>query len=907
VENFIKTILSGLKNWTNEKINGKIKESTADWNQNDSNANNYIKNKPFIPIVDSELSETSNNAVSNSAVTVGIDGKIELKDIRLPTSANWTSVCYGDGKFVAVSHYSNIAAYSTDGINWTQSALPSSEKWESVCYGNGKYVAVANGSNISAYSTDGINWTQSALPSSKWWRSVCYGNGKYVAVANGSNISAYSTDGINWTQSALPLSKNWNSVCYGDGKFVAVVASSSNNIVAYSTDGINWTQSTLPITANLYSVCYGDGKYVAVASNSNIVAYSTDGINWTDGTLPSSNNWYSVCYGDGKFVAVKSYSNIVAYSTDGINWTQSTLPTTDSWNLVCYGDGKFVAVVDGYDRDAAYSTDGINWINTLLVQSNEDVTYNTFNVLEPYISESYIQKSGDTMSGPLVLANNPVEDLEASTKQYTDSKMMLEGNKNSLLLSTSWDVCYGNGRYVAIAFGYDVAMYSDDGINWSLSYLPSTNRWKSICYGDGKFVAVSRQYNSVAYSTDGINWTEKRLPYSGEWWSVCYGDGKFVAVARNQNTAAYSTDGITWETKSLPVSASWCSVCYGNGKFVAVTGGVGSSSIAAYSTDGINWTQSALPSYDSWQSVCYGDGKFIAVVGAEYTTTIGKAAYSIDGINWLDCPVPVGHWREIYYGNGKYILLPKYGNVMAYSTDGFNWTEIVSPTTEEPNSVCYGDSKFVAVSSNSKESIYSKDGINWMFPPSRLSVSNVDVTEEASMVIKPYLLDTINEHIKAPRIYLTLTDEITGLDYFVTMQNGNLVSYRPTQYIEVTTMPINTPLYFDKEELDTTGMVVTATDIDGNTREITNYTTEIIDYESMVAEDGTCSIPVIYVENNKVFTTTVNGINVRPFSLIDFEYTENDDGTYTLTDWKGTYNGQPSTKIIIPDSDLIIV
>lgn len=42
-------------------------------------------------------------------------------------------------------------------------------------------------------------------------------------------------------------------------------------------------------------------------------------------------------------------------------------------------------------------------------------------------------------------------------------------------------------------------------------------------------------------------------------------------------------------------------------------------------------------------------------------------------------------------------------------------------------------------------------------------------------------------------------------------------------------------------------------------------------------------------------------------SLIDFEYTKNNDGTYTLTAWKGTLNGEPSTELVIPDDPRIIL
>lgn len=41
MQNYIKTILSAVKTWTTRKI----KESTADWKQNDVNANGYVKNR----------------------------------------------------------------------------------------------------------------------------------------------------------------------------------------------------------------------------------------------------------------------------------------------------------------------------------------------------------------------------------------------------------------------------------------------------------------------------------------------------------------------------------------------------------------------------------------------------------------------------------------------------------------------------------------------------------------------------------------------------------------------------------------------------------------------------------------------------------------------------------------------
>ena len=42
-------------------------------------------------------------------------------------------------------------------------------------------------------------------------------------------------------------------------------------------------------------------------------------------------------------------------------------------------------------------------------------------------------------------------------------------------------------------------------------------------------------------------------------------------------------------------------------------------------------------------------------------------------------------------------------------------------------------------------------------------------------------------------------------------------------------------------------------------------------------------------------------------SLIDFEYTDNKDGTVTLTTWKNTLNGAASSELVIPDDPRIIL
>ena len=276
------------------------------------------------------------------------------------TTLNYNVQTLTDG-FVTTAFESSLSAYSTDGINWTETTMPQFGNWRTA-YGNGKFVSVSGSSNVAAYSTNGVTWTQTTLPSSLSWRTPVYGNGTFITFAYGSSTFAYSTDGITWASGTMPSSRNWTAAAYGNNKFV--VLAYGTNIAAYSPDGIdNWTEATLPDTTNWTTITYGGGKFVAVPLLSNQIAYSTDGISWTQVILGTSAFWNSVAYGAGKFVILATYSTTSLYSSDGITWTVGTTPDFNSTGALVnltYGNEKFVAV-SIYLAKTFYSVDGITW------------------------------------------------------------------------------------------------------------------------------------------------------------------------------------------------------------------------------------------------------------------------------------------------------------------------------------------------------------------------------------------------------------------------------------------------------------------------------------------------------------------------------------------------------------------
>ena len=330
-----------------------------------------------------------------------------------------------------------------------------------------------------------------------------------------------------------------------------------------------------------------------------------------------------------------------------------------------------------------------------------------------------------------------VTDPEAAkTALYIENGMILKNLQVAMPISKHWvSVTYGNGKFVAVrSYDSTAAAYSEDGLTWTATTIPSSANLYSVTYGNGKFVAVAYNSTVAAYSEDGITWTATTMPSSTYWYSVTYGNGKFVAVSSG-SIAAYSTDGITWTEIAMPRIGNWFSVTYGDGKFVTMSY---NSNIAAYSTDGITWTEIAMPSSAEWYSVTYGNGKFVAVSSGSI------AAYSTDGITWTEIAMPSSkYWKSVTYGNGKFVAVANDLAGAAYSEDGITWTSTTMPSSENWTSVTYGNGKFVAVERSSDQAAYSEDGINWKNTVEYISQNNSDITESVRSVINKSIYETI--------------------------------------------------------------------------------------------------------------------------------------------------------------------
>ena len=344
--------------------------------------------------------------------------------------------------------------------------------------------------------------------------------------------------------------------------------------------------------------------------------------------------------------------------------------------------------------------------------------------------------NGDTLTvlGTAVGGATPANDITVTVVVADD----LDGS----LLSISATGTAISAAYVAVASGTNQAAYSTDGNTWSAVTLPASQDWVSIAYGRvnnvGTYVAIGRQSAATAYSIDGVNWTSASFG-SGEEWDWCgvaYGNGVFVAIAESDSSStrrARSTDGgATWSVGS--VSSGAVAIAYGLGRFVIVEGNFSNS--VASSTDGVTWTVTTLPANvdsteNNWRDIAFGNGRFVAIADNNAQT-----AYSINGTSWTAGQLPVNaDWRKIAYGNGVFFALAD-GEIGASSQDGINWTQrsttvasiSVTATAKDDSTawaagtqatsgtwaaVGYGGGKYVAVRNNSIGISYSTNGTTW--------------------------------------------------------------------------------------------------------------------------------------------------------------------------------------------------
>lgn len=176
---------------------------------------------------------------------------------------------------------------------------------------------------------------------------------------------------------------------------------------------------------------------------------------------------------------------------------------------------------------------------------------------------------------------------EWKTAPFRFSKMFTLGEGGEQPVPTT------KQRLVSVAYNNDLALYTDDGINWNTSTMPNLRGWSQVFYGNGKFIVPCYGTNIYAYSTDGINWAEGTLPVSGNWLEGAYGNNTYVICSYiSPYYICYSTDGIHWNYYNM---SGWIirKIIFDIDKFIMIVDdfNAANTTYIVTSTNGINWSK----------------------------------------------------------------------------------------------------------------------------------------------------------------------------------------------------------------------------------------------------------------------------------------------------------------------------
>lgn len=184
----------------------------------------------------------------------------------------------------------------------------------------------------------------------------------------------------------------------------------------------------------------------------------------------------------------------------------------------------------------------------------------------------------------------------------------------------------------------------------------------------------------------------------------------------------------------------------------------------------------------------------------------------------------------------------------------------------------------------------------------RYTLQQLKVKLDETYTTKEYVEATTEDLIDRLADGIKLRDQRTGYEYKLEILDGVLVtSISQIKSITILKMP-NKIEYYDGDVFDPEGLELLVTFADDSTLTLTEY--DELSFEPQIMLESTTSVIVTYDGFEAaipVIATEFDPVEV----LKDFEYVDNGDGTYTITDWKGTTNGVPGNEIIIPNIEKI--
>ena len=635
-------------------------------------------------------------------------------------------------RYVACGEGTSAFAYSDDLITWTTISPSPFELGRCVLWTGRRWFAggskgIANSSLV--YSDDGETWidvsnandlTQgSANVISGVVNGIAFNGSTIVIVGKGINTIAYSKDhGESFTGVG-------SSYITDEGFAIAWcgthwIAGGTRNEILKSTDGIIWTTVTAPIPISPYHISWNKSIYGTLGLIAEKLSTLEERIDVSYRNVDIS--LHLLVEGDASFNGDVDISGILNGNKLVINDDASFNSKVDiSDNLYVNGDVSFQRNLD---------VSGILKTTDLVVL--QDSSFHGFVDISEnlYVNGDVSFQRNLDVSGNLLVDGYSFDGVRSATEYLHNNENIIigvGGNTNTIGYSfdygITWNtvpgsadliggpsfnpgataIAYNGHRWIVIGNGINIALYSDDGLNWT--GYNTTNPGVEGPFGVrgwcikwnpqlGRFIASGHSSsgdlsnNNLAMTEDGSEWTPLGKPMGSKTEAFDFNPyGRYVYVGSGgTNSIAYSDDFTTYNRLGNSIFSVGRKVLWiGGTRWVAV-GMPGTCSIAVSDTNGETWYDvSNADDLTQGSSSIFTDGVALGWNGSRLLAGgdgSNRIAYSDDlGLTWKIVSGPETIFTSqincLVWCGVRWLAGGATPNRLAYSDDnGLTWTAV---------------------------------------------------------------------------------------------------------------------------------------------------------------------------------------------------------------------------------------
>lgn len=786
---------------------------------------NLISEETFSEKMDA-LIEAVGDISSNSSVSS--DGLVYKNiDISIDSVHSWKYYAKSDSIHVLLPESGKAVAVSQDGRAWKTYALPTEDIWSGLAYGNGKFLIVPPDCATAYMSENGIDWSSVALPQVVFHprdnatsRIVFYHGYFYIGCEVNSNLFLIrSSDGISWEVTDFPgrYAYTLDMSCVDD-LFYLFLWDEGSHEYRYDIALGDWVGLRDVEMEVIYHLAgKSNGKYYArrqsPAGIIDGIMVSVDGITWTRESFPYSNiqNIY-LSMNDSIVIAHGTYLMYDEGSGEDISTTFACIYTDGAWtpldnldftlSTLLWSGTEFVNISDS---TVSISPDGLTWQHggkQWIEQAGEDITNDVKVLLTPDTTDALVYYHADVTYEKTSWDISRLTHGSVTREDGTTGNRFVAIYKGRKESEWVWDEETGEEYEVTTYYNPEIAAYSDDGLTWHQTSLPTKGDWSDVCHTGEAFIAVAKCSQTLIYSTDGITWNSTELPTLADWTSIARTRNGIIIVS-NGNKVLWGeyangsniVNGFTWTEITLESEVNLSRICWAVYQGIGVAVG-GSKSVAFNSNR--EYIIQDLPTTDFIDITMTGDEvegyfQFHAINTAGEIAT--SSPYQLWDSDWLAYAPPSVSWSLfstplcsakliISTGlQGEYNTYPNYlivnhvecGNIgnstIWYDVDAWGGEPIydVAADSYDGKIVIYG----TGPSNHTAICISTDDGLTWNYSYSDLLQKGEDVSEGVSDVVWGHIAPRVDK--KLPKIpnHLDITS-YDSINLLPAVYNANL-------------------------------------------------------------------------------------------------------------------------------------